>query len=73
MFEFILFFQVCSVLDGICMDSIKYPETIKTHHECVIKGYEQGLKIQKKFNKKDSNEKQIYITFSCIEVEKADT
>lgn len=73
MFEFILFLQLCSVTDGICMESMRYPKNIKTHHECVIQGYEKGLSIQRSLNKKDSNTKQFYITFSCIEVEKQNT
>lgn len=70
MFEYILLIQVCSIIDKTCNQNRRYPKNIETHHECVIKGYDIGLEIAKSLNKEITNKKKIYVTFSCMEIEK---
>jgi len=73
MFEYILLIQVCSVIDNVCLKSTLYPKPLSTHKECVVTGYETGLEIAKSLNTKDTNQKKLFITFSCREVEKLKT
>lgn len=73
MFEYILLIQICSQIDKLCMQSITYPKPIENHYECLTKGYELGLETSKSLKQKDVNEKKIFVTFSCTEVEKTNT
>lgn len=52
------------------MESTKFPKPIETHYECLTKGYELGLEISKSLKPKDVNQKRIFVTFSCTEIEK---
>lgn len=70
MFEYILLIQICSQIDRVCMESTKFPKPIETHYECLTKGYELGLEISKSLKPKDANQKRIFVTFSCTEIEK---
>lgn len=69
MFEYILLLELCSKLSGDCFEATRYPKIFQTHTECLITGYETGLRMSKALPKKVAEKNQLYITFACIETE----
>ena len=69
MFEYILFFQLCSIVDKNCLEQIEYKKPFPSHYECVIKGYDLGTEIMKAVKKENAEKKKIYLQFFCIESE----
>ena len=69
MFKYILLLELCSILSGSCLESTRYPKSFSTHTECLITGYETGLRMSKALPKKTAEYNKLYITFTCIETE----
>ena len=71
MFEYILLLELCSKLNESCLEATRYPKTFNTHHECLVTGYETGLRMSKALPLKTAENNLLYITFACIETEKS--
>jgi hypothetical protein len=69
-FEYVLAFSICSFVEKSCLDEKIYKTKFPTHKQCAIKGYEDSLNFIKNLETKFANDKKIYVTFTCIELEK---
>jgi len=69
MFEYILLFQLCSIVDKNCLQEIEYKKAFPSHYECVVKGYDLGASIMKKVKKEEAEKQKLFLQFYCIESE----
>lgn len=69
MFKYILFLQLCSAVDNVCFEEIKFPKEFTSHYECGLNGYKSSISIFEGINKDTVNSKKLFVTFYCIENE----
>lgn len=69
MFKYILLLELCSVITNSCLESTRYPVAFETHKECLVAGYQTGVRMSLALPDKPANEKKLFITFTCIEIE----
>lgn len=69
MFKYILFLQLCSAVDNVCFEEIKFPKLFDSHYECGLAGYKSSTSIFETANKDTVNSKKLFVRFYCIKNE----
>jgi hypothetical protein len=56
---------ICSQVAGTCLPPYPWPETFNTQYDCMIFGYEESLNKMQEIGRKEVNQYNMYIRFTC--------
>ena len=63
--KFLLSLIICSSVAGDCMPPFDWRETFKSKYDCMTFGYEESQKKMKEIGRKEVNEHNMFIRFTC--------
>jgi len=65
--KFFLILQLCSALDGQCIDPIQYQKMFNNYAECAIYGYSASVEYLGKTDFNMINNYKLHVRFWCKE------
>ena len=66
--KFVLAYTICSAITGMCNNTIAVPTQFNTWTDCTKAGAVATIQVTNKHQEK-FNEKKLYVTYFCSEVE----
>ena len=63
--KFVLALILCSQTQQICMPPHQWPELFNSQYDCLMFGYEESQKKMKEIGRKEVNEHNMFIRFTC--------
>ena len=63
--KFILALILCSQTQQICMPPHQWPELFDSQYDCLMFGYKESEKKMKEIGRKEVNEHNMFIRFTC--------
>ena len=60
---------ICSSVAGECMAPFEWAETFRSKYDCLHFGYEEARKKLEEIGREDINKHQIYIRFTCTQID----
>ena len=63
--KILLSLVICSQVAGTCMPPFEWPQRFNTQYDCLMFGYEESQKKMKEIGRKEVNEHNMFIRFTC--------
>ena len=71
--KIILIMLVCSFVSGTCTSPLILNEKFDNMYDCLIRGYEESIKMTVERGREEINKQGLYTRFACREVPETNT
>ena len=70
--KIILIMLVCSFVSGTCTPPLVLDERFDNMYDCLIRGYEESIKMTAERGREEINKQGLFTRFACREVPETD-
>ena len=71
--KIILIMLVCSFVSGTCTPPLVVDEKFDNMYDCLMRGYEESIKMTKEVGKEEINKEGLFTRFACREITETNT